>query len=142
MENLLGHERGQNRAAGGRREGARHAYERDDDVDRQHRLRAPQGDPEQHGRTATEADIAKGKKFAAVVAIGNVAGNEKEQNAGKELREADEAKVQRALGDFVNLPADGDRLHFGGQDDAESRHLIEPKGRIGEGDGAWAPFRG
>jgi len=37
----------------------------------------------------------------------------------EELRQADEAKIQRPFRDFVDLPADGDCLHLGGQDEEE-----------------------
>ena len=39
-------------------------------------------------------------------------GEEKKHEAGSELGEANVAEVERAPGDFVHLPSDGDRLHL------------------------------
>ena len=58
---------------------------------------------------------------------------------GKKLRQAHQAEVERALGDFVDLPADGDGLHLGGEHDEKPRGLKQPVGGIGERDGAGVP---
>src|ERR1700751_1472571 len=76
--------------------------------------KAATGGEEQQPAARREAGVAKEDEFAAIVAIGDVAGNEEEQDAGKELGEADEAEVQRSFGDFIDLPAYRDRLHFVG----------------------------
>ena len=73
-------------------------------------------DAEQHAEH-TANPRSQGENFAAVEAIGGVAGNEKKKNSGKKLREADEAEVERAFGDFVDLPSDGDGLHLRGEND-------------------------
>jgi hypothetical protein len=59
------------------------------------------------------------------VAVGGVPGDEEEQDAGKKLCEADEAEVERSVRDFVDLPADGDRLHLERGHDEEARDLVE-----------------
>jgi hypothetical protein len=63
-------------------------------------------------------------------------------------REPDKPKIQRALGNFVDLPRDGHGLHLRGQHNAESRHLKKDKTGIGEGfapagyEGLWCGHRG
>jgi hypothetical protein len=37
------------------------------------------------------------------------------------------------MSDFVNLPSDGDCLHFNGRDDEESRNLEEHEAGMGKG---------
>ena len=59
-------------------------------------------------------DLAGADHDAAVVAVGDVADHEAEHHHGKELHEADEAEVEGAAGQFVDLPADRDRLHLVG----------------------------
>src|SRR5580658_319316 len=70
------------------------------------------------------------------MSIGDVARNEKEKDARQELRQAYESKVERPLGDFINLPAHRDRLHLVGEDNAEARSLEKYKTRILERDAA------
>src|SRR6266852_7243803 len=91
------------------------------------------GDQEQQRRAQGVALVGKANHLAAVVAVGDVSGHQKQDDAGKKLREADEAEVQRTLGDFVDLPSDGHGLHLRGEDDAESRYLEEDEAGISEG---------
>ncbi len=51
---------------------------------------------------------AEGDDLAAVVAVGDVADDERERGHGQELGEADEAQVERAAGERIDLPAHGD----------------------------------
>src|SRR6266403_770025 len=64
--------------------------------------------------------------------VRHVSCQEKEKDSGKKLRETGEAKVQRAPGDFVDLPANRDRLHLGRSDDAEAGQLKMNKAGIAE----------
>jgi hypothetical protein len=52
-----------------------------------------------------------------------VAGNKKQQDSRQKLHEPRQAEVQRALRDFVDLPADGHRLHFHREDHARAGGL-------------------
>src|SRR5271168_4368379 len=65
-----------------------------------------------------------------------MAGNQKQENSRKKLRQADKAKVERPFRDFVDLPAHGDRLHLGCEDDAEARRLKKQEAGILERDAA------
>jgi hypothetical protein len=47
--------------------------------------------------------------------IGGVAGGQDQQNERQELRQADEAEIQRIRSRCVDLPADCDGLHLHGQ---------------------------
>src|SRR5579883_3268115 len=61
----------------------------------------------------------------AIETVRDVAGEKKQDNAGKELRQPGQAQVERPVRNVVNLPADGNRLHLGAKDDAKSRNLVE-----------------
>jgi hypothetical protein len=78
---------------------------------------------EQQGEAHRESGIAGGEHVAAFEAVGGVAGNRKQQDSREKLREADVAEIERALGDFVDLPSHGHRLHLDGDDDQKSRDL-------------------
>jgi len=47
-----------------------------------------------------------------------------QQNERQELRQPDQAEVEWATGDLVDLPADGDRLHLHGQRTEETREDV------------------
>ena len=85
-------------------------------------------------RTGGKSSAAEDEHFFAVETVSDVTGDKEEEDAGEKLREADETEVERALGDFVDLPADGYGLHLGGENDAESRDLVEDKGGIRKDD--------
>ena len=67
---------------------------------------------EEERRAKGEAHVTENYKAAAIEAIDGVPGGKKKGDAGKKLGEADQSEIEGALGDFVNLPADGDRLHL------------------------------
>jgi hypothetical protein len=71
---------------------------------------------------------------AAVEEIGGVSGEEKQDEAGSELGQADVSEIERALGDFVDLPSDGYGLHLERYDDEEAREGVADEVGIGEGD--------
>src|SRR5208282_1259344 len=68
-----------------------------------------------------------------------VARERQENDSREELREANEAEVERAPGDLVHLPADCNRLHLRCEDDAESRRLVKHEGRVRECDALGGP---
>src|SRR5450759_4881236 len=59
--------------------------------------------------------------------------NQKEQNARQELGEAHQAQVERTLRDFIDLPADRNRLHLQAGNHEKARQLVERK--VGESEG-------
>jgi len=61
-----------------------------------------------------------------------------EQNCRQKLCQADVSQVERSLGDFVNLPAHGYRLHFDSGDDQEAGNLEEDESGMSKG-GASSP---
>ena len=63
-----------------------------------------------------------------------MARDEEQENAWEELGQADEAEIQRPLRDFVDLPADRDRLHLPGEYDEETRQLEKNETGISESD--------
>src|SRR5262249_32549474 len=61
-------------------------------------------------------------------------GDKKQQNAGKELRQSNQPKVERLLGDLVDLPSDSDGLHFNSNYDEEPCNFVKYKVWISECD--------
>jgi hypothetical protein len=62
---------------------------------------------------------------AAVVGVGHVAGPQDQHQEGRELRQADQAEVEQAVGDLVDLPADGHALHLHGEGAEEAGGQVE-----------------
>ena len=63
-----------------------------------------------------------------------MSGEKKEDEAGSELGQADVSEIERALGDLVDLPADGYGLHLQRDDDEETRERVGDEVGMGEGD--------
>src|SRR5215813_8183660 len=120
---LFGDKMRKNGAAGRPVEGTHNAEQHKYHVNCYNRLCLVEGKQEQQKEARAKAGIAQNQDFAAVENICNVSRDEKENDAGKELREANKTEVERALGDFVDLPADGDGLHFHGEHDETARRL-------------------
>src|SRR5581483_2627371 len=74
-----------------------------------------------------EPCIARQQHLAAVEAVRSMAGRQKKKKPGQELRQADQPQVEWALGDFINLPAHGYRLHLQRDDNQKARQLVEHK---------------
>jgi hypothetical protein len=110
----------QERAADGPGEGTHDAKENKYRVDRIDGTDCPQSEEPKKTRAGGITGVAEKNKFAPVVAIGSMAGNEKEKYPGKKLGQANETEVQGALGEFIDLPADRDRLHLCGENDTET----------------------
>jgi hypothetical protein len=75
--------------------------------------------PDQLGAHAQQDD------GAAVVGVCHVAGPQDQRQEGRELRQADQAQVEQAVGDLVDLPADGDALHLDGEGAQEAGGQVE-----------------
>jgi hypothetical protein len=59
--------------------------------------------------------------------------DEKQENPRSELRETHETQVDRPLGDFINLPANRNRLHLQAGYDKKPSQLIKRKVGMSEG---------
>ncbi len=88
---------------------------------------------EQQGRAHAKSRIAGHQQFSPVERIRRVPRDKKQQDARRELGQAHQAQVERPLGDFVDLPADRDRLHLQSGNDQKTSQLVEGKVRIREG---------
>src|SRR5215475_12701058 len=91
------------------------------------------GSQKEQRRAGGVTKKAKKDDFRPAVAVGYVAGDQKQHDAREKLRQSDIAQIKRALGDLIDLPANGYGLHFGGKNDEEARHLEEQKARILKG---------
>ena len=74
-----------------------------------------------------ESAVAQSDQLAAVEAVRDMSGDQKQQHAGKKLGQADQPEIQRPPGDLVDLPSHGDRLHLQRGHDKKSRGLVEVK---------------
>jgi hypothetical protein len=70
--------------------------------------------------------------------IGGMPRQQEQENAGQELRQSDQSQIQGLLGDFIDLPADGDGLHFERSHDEKPCDLVERKIRIRKETGSFA----
>src|SRR5271156_5563336 len=93
-------------AAHGEAETAADPDQYQNDIDQVNRLRGPPTDGEQKGLAETVSGIATRQQFAAVEEIGGVSGEKEEDEAGRELGQADVSEIERAFGDRIELPSD------------------------------------
>ena len=91
-------------------------------------------DHQQKPRAERVSRIARPQHLAPVEAVGRMAGNQKQQNARKKLRQPHEPQVERALGDVINLPSHRNRLHFDRGHNEEARNLKQHEVRMRKGD--------
>jgi len=61
-----------------------------------------------------------------------MARNKKQNDAGKKLRQTDQPEIERPLGNFIDLPADSNSLHFRGNHNKKTRRLKFQKSGIAE----------
>ena len=90
------------------------------------------GENQQGSRAEAGPAITGHDDPTPVEAIRDMAGDQKQQNAGEKLRQSDETKIQRPFRDFIDLPADGDGLHLSGENDKETAQLEKNETRIRE----------
>jgi hypothetical protein len=94
--------------------GASRHVERDQRIDEGERGTVLRGDPHQpHGRQERHP-VAPPQHGAAVEPVGDLAGRQHQEELRKELGEPDQAKMQRAVGELVDVPADDDADHLEG----------------------------
>ncbi len=84
---------------------------------------AAQGDRKQHRKTNRKPDITQDQQISSIESIRHVPGNQKEDDARKELRQPNQSEIEWPFRYFVHLPTHGDRLHLGRNHDAEPRQL-------------------
>jgi len=77
-------------------------------------------------------ELAELYDAAAVVTVGCVPGDEDEQGAGHELHEPDHAEIERAAGELIDLPADGDGGDLPGEFGKAPRRHIEQQRLVAE----------
>ena len=110
-------------------EGARRAEDGEDDERSAQRERMPIAVKTSSATAQSAFDRdADRHDGAAAKAVGDRAGDEHEQQRRKELREADEAEVERIAGQVVDLPADRDRLDLHGEARGEPRQPVFHEG--------------
>ena len=97
-------------------------------------MRGAPANGQQKQRAEGETAVAPDEKPATVEDVGGVSGEEKQDDAGCKLGQADVSEIERALGDFVNLPSHGNGLHLDRHDDEESGERVGDEVGIGEGD--------
>ena len=95
------------------------------------------------------ADLADAGDHAAVEQIEHLSGNDRHRDQRKELHEADEAEIERIVGQGVDLPADRHPLHHEGAVGERARapeqheRAVARQGRVGGGGhGAAASAKG
>ena len=114
----------QQRLAGGLAEGARDAEHGHHPEDRRQVGHAGQREREQRERADGQQRVGDELDATPVVSVGDVPGGQDQQDEGQELRERDEAQVERIAGGAEDLPADGDGLDLGRRGDDEARHDV------------------
>ena len=127
-----GHEVRQQRLAGRHRERPRDSEQHHHREHRPRRVEAARGDPEQQQRTDAFEREAERQYAAAVVVVRDVSRRQDQQHEWQELRQADQPQIERVARDFVDLPADRDRLHLHGQRGEEARRQEEREVAIAE----------
>ena len=66
----------------------------------------------------------------AIIAIGDVTGDQHEYHGGQELRQTDKAEIERTVGQAVHLPADTDGQHLVGHDGGNAPGPVEREGAV------------
>ena len=121
----VGHQVLQHRLRGRHHEGARGAEQHQDREHRPDDGAAARREAHQEQAAQQLRGHAQQDDVAAVVAVGPGAGPQAQPPEGRELRQADQAQVEQAAGDLVDLPADGDALHLHREGAEEAAGKVE-----------------
>ena len=132
-EQVRRHERRRQRPRGGPAEGGSAPGGQRKHQERPERGRASEGDDEQAQSDENVDGDGGAVHESPWQPVGDVAGREGEQRQGQELGKADQAKVERALVDGVDLPADRDRHHLACEARREDRRPVEREVALPEG---------
>ena len=87
-----------------------------------------QRDREQTRRRAQLDRKAGAQDETAVIAVCSLAGEQHQQKRRQELHEPDQPEIERAVGELIDLIADGDREHVVGDVGGEPRREQQRKG--------------
>ena len=126
------HEIGHQRGRGGSEEGAGHAEDGEDREDRSRSRQAHDGDSKEHERAGAFERGRQPHDQPAAEAVRHRASDEHQQQRGRELDDADEAEVERAARQVIDLPADGDGDDLRGKGRQEPRGPEEQEGPVPE----------
>ena len=126
------HQRRDDRHHGRDLEGARGADQRGDDVDRQRIEPAHRGAEREHAGGDRLAELAGQQDGAVVVAVGDVADQQRQHQHRHELREPEQAEIERAAGQRIELPADRHHQHLERQDRDDPADPVEGEGAMAE----------
>src|ERR1700744_434310 len=88
--------------------------------------------PGEQGRDQPFGDLAKLCDALPVVTVRGMARDEHQKRGGNELDEADEAEIERAAGQLIDLPADRDGCDLVGKFRKTARAQIEQEAALGE----------
>jgi hypothetical protein len=92
-----------------------------------------QREKEQQQRAQRKGGVATLQNALPGDAVGNVARNQKQKDAGQELRQPNESKIERPVRNLVHLPCDRDRLHLGRNRHKKSRAHVPTEIRVMKG---------
>ena len=109
---------------GRHRERTRHAEQRHHREHRTGRAQIQERERQQADRAGHVEEVAAREDLAPIVVIRGMAGGQDQQDERQELRQADQAEVQRIRSRRVDLPADRDGLHLHGKRAERARHQV------------------
>ena len=92
--------------------------------------RAGRGRIDQDRGGAAFGDLAHHQDEAMVVAVGDVADEQRQHQHRTELREAEQAEIEGAAGQLVELPADRHHQHVERQDRRDPAEPVEREGAM------------
>jgi hypothetical protein len=124
-EVLFRDERGDEGTGGGAAETSAGSDEEEDQIYRPDAADAMQRKPEQGDGRECLHGVASEDDAAAIVAVGDVAGGEYEDQAGKKERETGVAERERGVSDLVDLPGDADALRLRTEHAEQPPRLVE-----------------
>jgi hypothetical protein len=97
-----------------------------------HRLHPQRCEREQERRADGESRVAGENDLLSLEPVRGVSADQEEDYSRKELRQPNQTEIERPLGDVVNLPAHGHRLHLRGRHRQESPELVVAKACVPE----------
>ena len=133
LQMFFGDDLRQERAAHRIVERPHHSKQNHNGVHGQDRPESTQRIEEQQRRAHAKSSVAGHQQFSPVERVRRMPRDQKQQDARRELGQPHQAQVERPLRDFVDLPADRDRLHLEAGYDQKTSQLVKRKVRIREG---------
>ena len=121
------HEIGDQRLAGGIREGPADAKDEQQPVDKQDLPGASDCNGKETQRSTQSNDVADHQNGPAVVPVGRVSGNQGQGYRRQERSQADQAESEGVPGQVIDQPADRHVLHLDGKRGQKPRGQIQAK---------------